>query len=173
MSWPALRYHLKATDRNAFDALTKIEFISGKSSEDSRITKRAGGFAFEFWCQGGDIGDVDHLLDCFSTTLENNDGMTDVDESAEQFIERIQLTISKNAKRVAGATIGNAIWALPLSDRQLLLQKWKKEIDPWTVVDQTAEVYRRYLMAVAQTMRNRDETDLKCLAERESFQHKS
>ena len=98
--------------------------------------------------------------------------MSDVDEPAEQFKERIQLTISKNAKRVAGATIGNEIWALPMSDRQLLLQKWKKEIDPWTVVDQTAEVYRRYLMAVAQTMRNRDETDLKCLAERESFQQK-
>lgn len=171
VSWPALRHHLKATDKKAFEALTKIEFVDGKTSKDSRIAKRAGGFAYEFWCQGGDIDDTDHLLDCFSTKLGSNDGMigmADFDKSVEQSKERIQLAISKNAKRVAGTTIGNDIWALPMSDRQLLLQKWKREIDPWTVVDQTAEVYRRYLVAAAQTTTNRDDIYLRCLSERRS-----
>lgn len=169
MSWPALRHHLKATDKKAFEALTKIELIDGKSSKDSRIAKRAGGFAYEFWCQGGDIKDVDHLLDCFSKQLGNHHGMIgmmDVDKSVEQSKERIQNAISENAERVAGNIIGNDIWALTMSDRQLLLEKWKKEMDPWTVVDQTAEVYRRYLMAAAQTAANRDEMYLKCLSER-------
>ncbi len=173
VSWPALRCHLKATDKNAFEALTKIELIDGKPSKDSRIAKRAGGFAYEFWCQGGDIKDVHHLLECFNTALGSNDGTTDADESAEQSKERIQLAVSKNAKRVAGTSAGNKIWGLSISDRQLLIQKWKKEIEPWNVVDQTAEVYRRYLMAVAQTTSNREEIYLKCLAERVSFHFNS
>lgn len=171
VSWPALRQHLKATDKRAFEALNKIELIDGKSSKDSRIAKRAGGFAYEFWCQGGDIKDVDHLLDCFSKKLESHHGMigmTDFNKSVEQSKERIQNAISKNAERMAGITVGNDIWALPMSDRQLLLQKWKRELDPWTVVDQTAEVYRRYLMAAAQTTANRDEMYLRCLSERRS-----
>lgn len=171
MSWPALRQHLKATDKKAFEALTKIEFIDGESSKDSRIAKRAGGFAYEFWCQGGDIKDVDHLLDSFSQTLGSHQGMIelmDFDKSVEQSKERIQNAISKSAERVAGNIIGNDIWALTLSDRQLLLQKWESEMDAWTVVDQTAEVYRRYLVAAARTAANRDEVYLKCLSERRS-----
>ena len=171
VSWPALRYHLKATDKKAFEALNKIEFIDGKSSEDLRIAKRAGGFAYEFWCQGGDLKDIDHLLDCFSKKLESSHetiGMTDVDESVERSKERVQSAISRNAERVASNTTRNEIWALPISDRQRLLQKWKKEINPWTVVDQTAEVYRRYLTAAAQKTANRDEMYLKCLSERRS-----
>lgn len=169
VSWPALRHHLKATDKKAFEALTKIELIDGKSSKDSRIAKRAGGFAYEFWCQGGDIKDIDHLLDCFCKKIGSHQGMIgmmDADKSTEQSKERIQNAISKNAERVAGNMIGNDIWALTMSDRQLLLQKWKREMDPWTVVDQTAEVYRRYLMAAARTAANRDEIYLKCLSER-------
>lgn len=169
MSWPALRHHLKATDKKAFEALNKIEHIDGKSSKDARIAKRAGGFAYEFWCQGGDIKEVDHLLDCFSKKLQSHDGMigmTDVDKSVEHSKERIQNAISENAARLAVNIIGNDIWALPMNDRQLLLQKWKEEMDTWTVIDQTAEVYRRYLMAAAQTTANRDEMHLRCLAER-------
>ena len=169
VSWPALRHYLKATDKKAFEALNKIELIDGESSKDSRIAKRAGGFAYEFWCQGGDINDVDHLLDCFSKKLGSHQGMNEMMEfgkSIEQSKERIQNAITKNAERVAGNMIGNDIWALTMSDRQLLLQKWENEMDPWTVVDQTAEVYRRYLVAAARTAANRDEMYLKCLSER-------
>ena len=168
VSWPALQHHLKATDKKAFEALSRIEYIETTSSRDNRVAKRAGGFAYEFWCQGGDINNVDHLLGCFSATLENNDDMTSEDKSMERAKERVQLAISRNAKRAANAVTGNDIWALPLKERRLLLQKWKQEMNPWTVVDQTAEVYRRHLMAVAQTIRNRDEIYLKCLAERRS-----
>lgn len=166
MSWPALQYHLKATDKRAFEALTRIEYIDVKTSQDKRISKRAGGFAYEYWYQGGNINEVDHLLDCFNTTLENNEEIDSSDMSMTRSKERVQQVISENAKRVAGTVIGQDLWTLTLSDRQQLLQKWKQEMDPWTVVDQTAEVHRRYLMALSRTTRNRDESYIKCLAER-------
>ena len=169
MSWPAIRGHLKAKYNSAYDSFVGLETVSEAILSDIRLARKAGGFAFEFWCQGGDIKDVDRLLDCFSTMLGSNDSSSDTDAAAERSKDRVLAGITRNVEQAVASRKGNDVWGLPLKDRHSLLKRWTEEVNPWTIIDQTAEIHHRYQKALSKQAGVRQEVDARCLLQRKIF----
>lgn len=169
VSWPAIRGHLKKNYKSSFDSFVGLETVDEAVISDIRLARKAGGFAFEYWCQGGDIKDVDQLLDCFNTMLGSNDSSTGNGSEAmshDPSKERVLGFITRNAGQAVGDSSKCDIWGLSLMERQHLLKKWKEEVDPYTIVDQTAEIHRRYRVAVARKKKAQQEVEARCLAQR-------
>lgn len=165
VSWPAVRGHLKVKYRSAYDSFVELETVSQAGLSDIRLARKAGGFAFEFWCQGGDIKDVDQLLDCFSTLLGSNDSSSDTD-ATEISKDRVITIIKKNVKQAVGSRKQNDVWHLSLKDRKLLLKKWTEEVNSWTIIDQTVEIHRRYQQAIIKKTDVQQQVDARCLLQR-------
>ncbi len=166
-SWPAVRGHLKKKYKNAFDSFVGLEKIGESKLSDIRLARKAGGFAFEFWCQGGDIEDIDQLLGCFSTILginETKSGLDAVEERASK--GRLLAIIKANVGQTLVRRHGHDIWSLSLEERQKLLKKWKDEVNPWAIIDQTAEIHRRQQSAVSRMKESHQTSDSRCLAQR-------
>lgn len=169
ISWPAVRGHLKKHYKSSFDSFVNLETVDEAKISDIRLARKAGGFAFEYWCQGGDIKDIDQLLDCFNTMLGSNDSSIDNGSeamSSDQSKERVLASITRNAEQVVGDTSNHDVWALSLVERQNLMKKWKEEVDPFTIVDQTAEIHRRYRVTMARKKTIQQEFEARCLAQR-------
>ena len=58
------------------------------------------------------------------------------------------------------------VWKLPLADRQSLLKTWRTEVDPQAILDQTAEIHRRYQAALRERKSRFQEIDARCLEQR-------
>lgn len=137
---------------------------------DIRLARKAGGFAFEFWCMGGDINDVDHLLQKFSTMLGNEyEFQDDARDHDLQTKYRVLNRIAQNAANVSppNPSSENNVWKLVLPERTRLLQKWKQEIDPQTILDRTAEIHRRHQVAIFNQYEVMHDLDARCLQEQD------
>ena len=168
MSWLAIRGHLQANYKSIFDRFAGLELVSDQLLSDIRIARKAGGFAFEYWCQGGDISDVKQLLICFDTILEDSDPAEGRDNSKAR--ERVLATIARNVERAKGdieVRSRRDVWDMSLGERELLLEKWRQEINPWALVDQTAEIHRRRLVAFNKRKRIQRDIDARCLGQQE------
>ncbi len=165
-SWPAVRGHLKTEYKNAFDSFVGLEKIDESKLSDIRLARKAGGFAFEFWCQGGDIEDIDQLLKCFSTILGTNESTCGLDAVEEQASKgRVFATIKANVGQTLGRRHGDDVWSLSMEERQQLPKKWKDEVNPCAIIDQTAEVHRRHQSAVLRMKETHQKSDSRCLAQ--------
>lgn len=169
VSWPAIRGYLKAKYKSAYDGFVGLERVDRAILSDISLARKAGGFAFEFWCQGGDINDVNRLLDCLSTMLGSNDSSSDTDAATERSKDRVLAGITRNVEQAVGRRQGNDVWSLPLKDRHSLLKRWTEEVNPWTIIDQTAEIHHRYERAISKRTEVRQEVDARCLLERKIF----
>lgn len=168
-SWPAIRGHLKRNYKTAFDSFVGLESIDEARLSDIRLARKAGGFAFEYWCQGGDIKDVNQLLEHFETMLGSNNSLKSMGDVDERSRDRVLATITKNAQRVGSRGNDNDVWALALKNRRELSRKWKEEVNPWTIVDQTAEIHRRHQSAVTKKKDLTQKINARCLARRKFF----
>ena len=170
LSWPAVRELLKSRYPATLDRFAGLEKVDESSLSDIRLARKAGGFAFEFWCVGGDIKDIDRLLEKFDSMLGNDRGSMDgADERDFHSRRRVLNSVIGNADFVAkpnGCTEID-VWQLDLKKRQKLLQKWKEEIDPQTILDRTAEIHRRHHSAMSNKYKVYQETDARCLEQRE------
>ena len=65
LSWPAVQQYLQ--DRPAIlRSFTDLEYVGQERLSDIRLARKAGGFAYEYWCSGGDLKDVELLLQHFN-----------------------------------------------------------------------------------------------------------
>ncbi len=168
MSWLAIRGHLQANYKSVFDRFAGLETVNDQLLSDIRLARKAGGFAFEYWCRGGDINDVEQLLICFDTMLGNCDLSREHDNIKTR--DRVLATIARNVEQAKvdnGVISGRDVWSLTLAERELLQRKWKEEICPWTIVDQTAEIHRRHLVAVNERKKIQQEIDARCLGQQD------
>lgn len=152
---------------NAFESFVGLETIDESKLADIRLARKAGGFAFEYWCRGGDIEDIDRLLECFSTILGNNGspgGMDSVEE--ERVTKSVLASISHNADLTLSRRSKDDIWSLSLEERRHLWTKWKEEVNPWIIVDQTAEIQRRHQLAILKKKSALQQVDVRCLGQR-------
>lgn len=152
---------------NAFESFVGLETIDESKLADIRLARKAGGFAFEYWCRGGDIKDIDQLLECFSTILGSNGspgGMDSVEE--EQVTKSVLASISHNADLTLSRRPKDDIWSLSLEERRHLWTKWKEEVNPWIIVDQTAEIQRRHQLAILEKKSVLQQVDVRCLEQR-------
>lgn len=166
-SWPAVREHLKTQYPKAFESFVGLETIDESKLADIRLARKAGGFAFEYWCRGGDIEDIDQLLECFSTILGSNGspgGMDSVEE--ERVTKSVLASISHNADLTLSRRSKDDIWSLSLEERRHLWTKWKEEVNPWIIGDQTAEIQRRHQLAISKRKLALQQVDVRCLEQR-------
>ena len=139
---------------------------------DIRLARKAGGFAFEFWSTGGDINDLERLLEKFSSMLGNQyEFQDDADDDDLRTKYRVLDNIALNAANTAASvpSLGCDVWKLALQERQRLLNKWKEEIDPQTILDRTAEIHRRHQAAVAKRFEVKGYIDARCLQDRKQI----
>ena len=165
ISWPAIRGHLKLNYKAAFDSFVSLESVGEAKLSDIRLARKAGGFAFEYWCQGGDIKDVDQLLERFETMLGSNDSLSGM-ENADETKDRVLATIARNAEQVRSSKRESNVWTLGLKERKELSMKWKEEVGPWTIIDQAAEIHRRHQSAVSRKRDVNQKIDARRLAPR-------
>lgn len=166
-SWPAVREHLKTNYANAFNSFVGLESIDESKLSDIRLARKAGGFAFEYWCRGGDIEDIDQLLECFSTILGNNDspgGMDSVEE--ERATKSVLASITINLDRTLSSRSKDDVWSLSLEERRHVWKKWKEEVNPWIIIDQIAEIHRRHQLAITRKKSILQQADARCLEQR-------
>lgn len=169
LSWPAVRELLKSRYPETLENFTRLQQVEESRIDDIRLARKAGGFAFEFWCNGGDILDVNRLLKHFSTLLkETHEFQDDADEHDSEIRSRVLDKIYWNA--IAAAETGFRskldVWKLTLEQRQALIQKWQEEINSQTILDRTAEIHRRHQKAVRARYEVMHAIDARCLAQR-------
>ena len=172
LSWPAVRELLSYKSPSVLDQFAGLEKISESTLSDIRLARKAGGFAFEFWCAGGDIKDIDRLLEKVNSMLgEKGEGAQSSDSEEDRDFhprQRVFNNIVSNADAVAELdfTTGVDVWRLSLSERQTLLAEWKEDINPQTISDRTAEIHRRHHTAICKKNELYHSIDARCLEQR-------
>lgn len=160
---------MKINFHAAFDSFVSLESVNEARLSDIRLARKAGGFAFEYWCQGGDIKDVNQLVERFETMLGNNDSLCRREDADRHSRERVLATITRNAELIGRSGYWNDVWTLPLEERKELLKQWKEQVNPWTIIDQAAEIHRRHQSAVLKMRDVHQDIDARCLAQRKLF----
>ena len=169
LSWPAVRELLKSRYPAILERFVGLERVDSSRLSDIRLARKAGGFAFEFWGTGGDIKDVDRLLEKFSSMLGNEFEFHDnADDDDLRTKYRVLDNIALNAANTAASdpSHGHDVWKLSLEERHRLLHKWKEEIDPQTILDRIAEIHRRHQVAVSRRYDVYHDIDARCLQDR-------
>ena len=168
LCWPAVRELLKAKYPTIFNRFAGLEKVSDSALSDIRLARKAGGFAYEYWCTGGDIRDVDQLLEKFNSMLDtdNTGDETDADLRTRQ---RVMDQIFSNVNQDFGSTtvVADDVWNLGLEERQSLLRSWKEELDLRTILDKTAEIHRRHQVAQNDKNKVRGDLDARCLEQQD------
>lgn len=167
LSWPAVREHLQANHPSILSRFTEVEKTDQSNISDIRLARKAGGFAFKYWCEGGDINDVNVLLERFGFLLGSNGHGDDVDPCHETALERIQRNIEWNVQDVQQASRDDDVWKLTLPERELLLVDWRRQINAQSILDQMAEVHRRHQDATSRRRNVRADFDARVLQDRE------
>ena len=65
LSWPAVQQYLQGQP-TILRSFTDLEYVGQERLSDIRLARKAGGFAYEYWCSGGDLKDVELLLQHFN-----------------------------------------------------------------------------------------------------------
>lgn len=172
LSWPAVREFLKSKYPAILERFTRLEKVDSSRLSDIRLARKAGGFAFEFWGTGGDINDLDRLLEKFSSMLGTRyEFQDDADDGDLRTKCRVLDNIALNAANTAvlDPSPGCDVWKLALKERQRLLNKWKEEINPQTILDRTAEIHRRHQAAVSRRFEVYHDIDARCLQDRKQI----
>lgn len=149
VGWPAVREHLQAHHTAILSRFTEVEKSDQSNISDIRLARKAGGFAFKYWCEGGDISDINLLIERFSSLLGSNGHANDFHPRHLTAQERIHRNIEWNAKDVREASNGHDVWKLTLPERKSLLEEWKSQIKAQLTLDRTAEVHRRHQDAIS------------------------
>ena len=146
--WPAVRSHLEQKYRDVWRSFAEVEGMSPERAlSEVKLSQKAGGFAFEYWCSGGDLDDIESLLISFDNILGKNEAaMSNVDpNNTSQIREKVVQEIVQNAEQVS---ISSSIWTKPHAERLALVKKWQEEIGVATLADQAVEIHRRHQEAL-------------------------
>ena len=108
-------------------------------------------------------------MDHFETMLGSNDSLSGMEDADECSRDRVLATIKKNAERAGSSGNENDVWTLTLKERKELSKKWKEEVNPWTIIDQAAEIHRRHQSAVSKKKGVSQKIDARCLAQRKFY----
>ena len=150
-----------------FEHFASLETV-GEDLTDIRLARKAGGYAYEFWCQGGDIRDLDHLMALFDTLLGRHHTCREPEAWETRTRERLLANVKSNAEHVTTIFAASNLWTTPLVERQKIIDNLKAEVNPWTTADSLVEVHRRHQAAVSRKREARAAVDRRCLAKRMS-----
>jgi len=154
LCWPAVRELLEIKYPDILPCFADIAQVDESRLTDVRLARKGGGFAYEYWCDGGDLKDIARLLERFNKLLNKTPFMEENDDNITiDAHQRVVAQISQNASSHLERPSKVDVWSLPMKEREKLLDQWKQEIELRNILDRTAEIHRRY-QAVIQRKRN-------------------
>ena len=172
-TWVAVRDYLEHYHPLIYNSFVQLERSRDSTVSVARLSRRARGFAFDFWLHGGDLDDIQQLLDHFDSMLGRNKlpmGQ-DQQERYSALCFKLAQSIADNAKLAANnrldAQRGSDIWSLGIQERRLLVQSWLHKIGPRATPDKLAELQRRYLSAVSARRELSRPSDARCLLDQD------
>ena len=164
LSWPAVREYLSNEFPDVLTQFTSVEPKRKMRPRDLLYARRAGGFAFDFWCEGGDLNDISRLLEKFDDLLErSNSHRRDVGDVVN-VLAQIKGDITDQVDGMLAESVTGGIWSLSAEQRSQLLDEWQQKIPLSSVLDRTAEIHRRHQSAIARLRQCVHEVDSKALA---------
>ena len=166
LGWYTLKDHIKERHSNIFDHFASLEHVDTDVT-DLRRAKKYSGFAYEFWLSGGDIKDMDSLLEALDIMLGNCELTNQSQSSSIEFKRRIFAGVKTNTEVAAADTDGEQIWSLSIAERQSLVASWLRELNPWKVCEAFAEVHRRHRAAITRKIQAFQVIDARCLAQQQ------
>ncbi|KAL8943406.1 MAG: hypothetical protein Q9211_000995 [Gyalolechia sp. 1 TL-2023] len=171
LTWAAVRDHLKWHYRSAFHDFLKCLSPTEQQIEDIRKKRSAaGGFAFEYWCTGGDLADMERFsreIDTyFGMTMPDSSSSGDTSESEDLSPEFSIHQLGIPVILPQGDFEGDA-WELPMDVREAWIARWKSELGIANSTDKLAEVQRRYIAAREMKQDIHSDVDARYLADQE------
>ena len=146
IGWAAIADYLRLEHPKIYNHFSAIENVN-MSLLDIREIRQWSGFAFQFWIEGGDILDVDSLMEVLEQVAGSSDPPDEATvksiEGRKKFFEEILDNATKAAKRKEFE-----VWSLDQEERAELLASWYKEIDTQRLCEMMAEVHRRHQEAI-------------------------
>lgn len=150
-----MRDHLEQQHPLIYNSFAQIEGSHDDGLAAARLSRKASGFAFEFWLTGGDLKDIQSLLEQFKSILGRNKlpfGYR-LQSRYDVLREKLAKTISSNAQLASSVSCEapqrRDIWSMGLEERRNLVRSWREEMGQYAIPDKLAELYQRYLAAVA------------------------
>ncbi|MCJ1307438.1 hypothetical protein MMC25_001084 [Agyrium rufum] len=141
LGWAILRDHLRVHHPTFYTEFVKFE-IANKNVRDLRKVRHFKGFAFDYWVRGGDLDDVDGILDAVATLLKESNASMSSEYSArfqEQVLGNMRSSISGTSD-----VSSQSVWGLKVAKRQTLTKQWIKEMDATKLCDSMTEMHRRH-----------------------------
>lgn len=171
LTWAAVKDHLKRNYSSAFHDFVKCLSHKEQQVEDVRKKRSAaGGFAFEYWCNGGDLADcrrfMREIATYFGKTTPDSGSSDASSESEGSSMESSVHQLEVPAIYPHSDFEGDA-WAMPKDVRAAWIAKWKSELGTFSNADKLAEVQRRYIAAREKKQEIHNEVGARCLADQE------
>ncbi|MCJ1377076.1 hypothetical protein MMC17_000166 [Xylographa soralifera] len=166
LGWHSLKDHIRTHHAKIYNHFASLETIDSDTT-DLRRTKRYSGFAYEFWVSGGDIKDVNALLEVLDTLLGHCEVSNRSASSSSQFKEQIFAAVKCNTRVATAIASGDQIWSLSLEERHCLVNQWIQELNPWKVCEAFAELHRRHQAALSRKKQAHLAIDARCLAQQQ------
>ena len=144
-----------------FRSFADVETVkSDQKISEIRISRQAGGFAFEFWCNGGDLNDIESLVHSFDGMLgKKTVPDAAIDPETESVAKaNVIAQVLDNARQLSEAPASD-IWAKPLEERLQLAKQWHEEVGVALIADQAIEVHRRHQAALRRLQQVRMDSD--------------
>lgn len=164
-----VRAHLEQNYPTICRSFSEVEGInSDRLLSEAWLSRQAGGFAFDYWCRGGDLHDVESLLVAFDTILGRNEaiGQSLSAKNSATARQNVFQEVMLNVEHVS-TDPAQDIWAKPLLERQAHVQKWRHEIGIAKVIDQAVEIHRRHQDSLGHQDQNRADTDTRLLGQQD------
>ena len=155
-SWHVFKDYLRVHHRAIHEEFQEIERLNA-DLRDLRRIKRYNGFGYAYWIQGGDLSDIESLLDMVECLLGEPQS-----SSADSFRMKLLANVKENAMH--GTAKSRGIWSMSLSERHAHVAQWTAELNAWSVCDCLAEIHRRHQQAVKSLNSIYQPIDVKCLA---------
>lgn len=167
LSWHSAHGYLRLNHPKVYSQFAMLGSAEGDLSE-LRLARKAGGFAFSHWSEGGDINNLRQLPSEFATHLG-----IDISRSAEfsggSSVRRFLVKVASHTKLQAKLAAGDNVWSLSLPARKELIDRWSAELDSKVLVEQLVEVDRRHQIALQSKRAAADDIDVRCLEQRRSY----
>ena len=164
-----VRSHLEHNYPDICRSFSEVEGTNGQAGlSEILLSRQAGGFAFEYWCRGGDLQDLESLFVAFNDILGKNEavGARLNKEGKEGLAHQVFGEVIRNVEHVSSDPT-SSVWAKPLSERLSLVKTWQEEIGVAKMVDQVIEIHRRHRDSLRHQTVNRAEMDAQIFRQRD------
>ena len=140
-----------------------MESVGEATLTDIRIARKIGGFAFEFWCSGGDLKDVERLLQTFDAAASEDPRRGPFSLRVQEAVGKLRAGLHIHAEALAKRPESADIWRLPLAEREKMFASWEEQIERQSIIDRTAEIHHRHTAAMKRKRHAYDNINLRSL----------